>query len=35
LHIIPNILVTGAKGQLGSEIEFMSSDYDYNFFFYR
>lgn len=33
LHIIPNILVTGAKGQLGSEIEFMSSDYDYNFFF--
>jgi len=28
-----NILVTGAKGQLGSEIEVLSSDYDYNFIF--
>ncbi|MDQ7043832.1 MAG: sugar nucleotide-binding protein, partial [Sulfurimonas sp.] len=28
-----NILVTGSKGQLGSEIREMSSEYDYNFFF--
>ena len=30
---MPNILVTGAKGQLGSEIEVLSSNYPYNFFF--
>ena len=30
---MPNILVTGSKGQLGSEIEALSSNYDYNFFF--
>lgn len=28
-----NILVTGSKGQLGSEIQELSSKYDYNFFF--
>ncbi len=28
-----NILVTGSKGQLGSEIRELSSDYQYNFFF--
>jgi len=28
-----NILVTGAKGQLGSEIKDISSDYNYKFFF--
>ena len=28
-----NILVTGSKGQLGSEIKELSSNYDYNFFF--
>ena len=28
-----NILVTGSKGQLGSEIKAISSDYSYNFFF--
>ena len=28
-----NILVTGKNGQLGSEIETLSKDYDYNFFF--
>jgi len=28
-----NILVTGAKGQLGSEIKALSSNYPYNFFF--
>jgi len=28
-----NILVTGSKGQLGSEIEALASNYDYNFFF--
>jgi len=28
-----NILVTGSKGQLGSELESLSSNYDYNFFF--
>ncbi len=30
---MPNILVTGANGQLGSEIEELSSKYDNNFFF--
>ncbi len=28
-----NILVTGANGQLGSEIKVLSSEYNYNFFF--
>jgi len=28
-----NILVTGSKGQLGSEIQELEKDYDYNFFF--
>ncbi|HIP30280.1 MAG TPA: dTDP-4-dehydrorhamnose reductase [Campylobacterales bacterium] len=28
-----NVLVTGAKGQLGSEIEAISKEYHYNFFF--
>ena len=28
-----NILVTGSKGQLGSEIEVLSASYSYNFFF--
>ena len=28
-----NILVTGSNGQLGSEIQELSSNYDYNFFF--
>lgn len=28
-----NILITGANGQLGSEIKELSSNYDYNFFF--
>ncbi|MBL1244953.1 MAG: dTDP-4-dehydrorhamnose reductase [Sulfurimonas sp.] len=28
-----NILVTGSKGQLGSEIQTLSSKYDYSFFF--
>jgi dTDP-4-dehydrorhamnose reductase len=28
-----NILVTGSKGQLGSELEELSSNYKYNFFF--
>jgi dTDP-4-dehydrorhamnose reductase len=28
-----NILVTGSKGQMGSEIKALSCDYDYNFFF--
>ncbi|WP_152020000.1 SDR family oxidoreductase, partial [Aliarcobacter butzleri] len=28
-----NILVTGSKGQLGSEIKGLSSNYSYNFFF--
>lgn len=28
-----NILVTGSKGQLGSEIQELSSEYDYTFFF--
>ena len=28
-----NILVTGSKGQLGSEIEALSSNYEYDFFF--
>ncbi|MCH9740755.1 MAG: dTDP-4-dehydrorhamnose reductase [Epsilonproteobacteria bacterium] len=28
-----NILVTGSKGQLGSEIEVLSTDYSYNFIF--
>ena len=28
-----NILVTGSKGQVGSEIEELSSNYAYNFFF--
>ena len=28
-----NILVTGANGQLGSEIRVLSEDYNYNFFF--
>jgi dTDP-4-dehydrorhamnose reductase len=27
-----NILVTGSKGQLGSEIKELSSNYNYNFF---
>lgn len=30
---MPNILVTGSNGQLGSEIKDLSSEYDYNFFF--
>ena len=30
---MPNILVTGSKGQVGSEIEALSSHYDYHFFF--
>ncbi|MCK4440804.1 MAG: dTDP-4-dehydrorhamnose reductase [Sulfurovaceae bacterium] len=30
---MPNILVTGSKGQLGSEIKALSSNYPYNFFF--
>ena len=33
LTIMPNILVTGSKGQLGSEIKALSSNYPYNFFF--
>ena len=28
-----NILVTGSNGQLGSEVQELSSNYDYNFFF--
>lgn len=28
-----NILITGSKGQLGSEIEALSQNYNYNFFF--
>jgi len=28
-----NILITGSKGQLGSELQSLSSNYDYNFFF--
>ena len=28
-----NILVTGSKGQLGSELRELSSNYQYNFFF--
>jgi len=28
-----NILVTGSKGQLGSELQELSSEYEYNFFF--
>lgn len=28
-----NILVTGSKGQLGSELKELSSNYEYNFFF--
>ena len=28
-----NILVTGSNGQLASEIQELSSNYDYNFFF--
>lgn len=28
-----NILVTGSKGQVGSELQELSKDYDYNFFF--
>ena len=28
-----NILVTGSKGQLGSELQALSSEYDYNFYF--
>lgn len=28
-----NVLVTGSKGQVGSELEVLSSGYDYNFFF--
>lgn len=28
-----NVLVTGSKGQLGSEIKELSSNYSYNFFF--
>ncbi len=30
---MPNILVTGSKGQLGSELQELSSEYDYNFYF--
>jgi dTDP-4-dehydrorhamnose reductase len=30
---MPNILVTGSNGQLGSEIKEISKDYSYNFFF--
>ena len=28
-----NILVTGSKGQLGSELQALASEYDYNFYF--
>ncbi len=28
-----NVLITGSKGQLGSEIKELSTEYDYNFFF--
>ena len=28
-----NILVTGSNGQVGSELQTISKDYDYNFFF--
>ena len=28
-----NLLVTGAKGQLGSELQALSKEYDYNFYF--
>ena len=30
---MPNVLVTGSNGQLGSEIKDLSEDYPYNFFF--
>ena len=30
---MPNVLVTGSDGQLGSEINVLSKHYDYNFFF--
>jgi dTDP-4-dehydrorhamnose reductase len=33
LTIMTNILITGSKGQLGAEIELLSSGYAYNFFF--
>ena len=33
LTTMSNILVTGRKGQLGSELEELSSNYKYNFFF--
>jgi dTDP-4-dehydrorhamnose reductase len=33
LIIMLNVLVTGSKGQLGSEIKELSVNYDYNFFF--
>ena len=33
VHSVLNILVTGSNGQLGSEIQELSSKYDYNFFF--
>ena len=33
LTTMSNILVTGSKGQLGSELEELSSNYKYNFFF--
>lgn len=31
--IMLNVLVTGSKGQVGSELEVLSSSYDYNFIF--
>jgi len=31
--IMTNILVTGSKGQVGSELQFLSKNYEYNFFF--
>ena len=30
---MPNILVTGSKGQLGSELQELTNEYDYNFYF--
>ena len=30
-----NILVNGSNGQIGSEIKELSSNYNYNFFYYK
>ena len=30
---MPNILVTGSKGQVGSELQALADDYEYNFYF--